>query len=110
MTDPKKILEYYKKQDLPVEQHTGIIVAIDSDNLDETYSDIIIPKDIDKISSRNNDIVTGVILNTPKNSEYPELMEGKRIMFKPTDGARVKINGHCFHIIDEPYILAILDD
>lgn len=110
MQNPKQILEYYKNLGLPANQHTGLLVVIDKEDFNNADNSIIVPKDKDTISSRNPDLVTGVILNTPINCSYDELSEGKRILFNPIDGARLKINGHMFHILDESFVLAILND
>lgn len=100
----KEILDFIKEFNLPLYPISGVLAYtfIPEKQIDG----IILPDTI-----KAGDVLKGVIVSEPINCDTETgLKFGVEILYKAKSGVPLNINGHQFHKLEEPEILAIISE
>ena len=105
----EEILKFIETYKLPLEPISGILVYVLTNP--EKEGDLFLPTAYKASAIRSGDVLKAVVVSDPLNcEEEPSIKKGVTVMFKAASGAALNINGHQFHKLELPDILAIVDE
>ena len=100
----EEILNFIKEFNLPLYPISGVLSY--SFIPDKVIDGIYLPDGV-----KSGEVLKGVIVSDPINCDNePGLKKGTEILYRAASGVALNINGHQFHKLEEPEILAILTE